>query len=105
MITATFGEYGSRDFEGDPNWTPAAAGTMGLAGTYGRGRSTTLGGFDQYRGAVDLGFRDQGISLQAEGYYQGLKGNLGDPSTNDYGFYVQGGYFLSPKAWEIALRY
>lgn len=56
--------------------------------------------------SVDSNFKYKGISVAGEFYYQDYSPD--DYSGLDYnsqGFYLQTGYFLSPKKWEIAARY
>ncbi len=59
--------------------------------------------------ALDLAFKYRGISLSTEGYYQnllGLEGNGPIPrsSTQAYGGFVQGGYFVIPQEVELYTR-
>jgi phosphate-selective porin len=105
MINTLFGDYGPRNVEGDPFDTPDGAGTLGAAVTYGEGTFAEVGDFDQTRANVDAAARYQGFSLQSEYYYENIDIDGLEDEAKTHGFYVQSGYFIVPKEWELAGRF
>lgn len=54
---------------------------------------------------VDLGFREDRLSIQAARYFRTADLALaGAPDNDDRGYYAQVGYYLVPERWELALR-
>jgi phosphate-selective porin len=104
-VNASTDNYGSRLMEGDQrddNSTFAATG--GAAAYYTEGNIEAINGDVNIFGLnVDGGVKFQGISGQAEFYYENLDPDGGE-SADNFGFYLQGGYALD-KAWEVALRF
>jgi len=66
-----------------------------------------LDGFSVLLGAADASFKYRGFSLTGEWFVRHVRdfetATVGE--MNAYGFYVQSGYFLIPKKFEIAARY
>jgi hypothetical protein len=108
-----FGDYGPRDVEGDYYNTAGFAGTVGVAGTfeygtntYGTGPSAVTLDNELTRVSGDLGLRSGGFSLQSEVFYSHLDFDDTDAdASNDWGYYVQTGFFVVPQELEIAGRY
>jgi hypothetical protein len=103
------GSY-DRTYEGDPTNSTGSAG-LGLSAYYGQSRYTAGGATsatstgDEFGASLDLGYRGDGLSLQVEGFYQGLDVDGFDETQNNYGLYAQAGYFVVPSEWEVAARF
>ena len=52
---------------------------------------------------IDGGFRWQGLTVQAAGYFR-YNNRRGAVGSNDWGYYGQAGYFVVPEHWELAAR-
>lgn len=98
------GQYGSRGMEGDYPMTANPAATIGLAAMYGQ-RTVTDVDQDKIDANIDFGFRASGFSLQTEGTYSNVQPDGEAADQDNFGFYVQTGYFVIPKTIEIAGRY
>jgi len=114
QVTTSFGEYGSREVEGDIYDTANLAGTIGASVGYGEGKTLTVdpmfgdfsdSNFKNTIANVDLGLRYAGLSLQSEYYYNSFDPEASSSSVDTHGFYIQSGYFFVPKTWEIAGRF
>ena len=100
-----------RSQEGDVGYTNGVSWTTGLSGSYRKadfsgvsGTSFYTGTASIYNAGIDFGLRSRGFSLQAEAFTSIL--DREDASTLDnYGYYVQTGYFITPKDMEVALRF
>jgi hypothetical protein len=69
----------------------------------------TLQSYDISLAAIDFGFKYRGLSLSTEWYAQNLFSLVGDGplplrSTQAYGGYLQGGYFVVPRKVELYSR-
>lgn len=104
-LTASSSGYGSRAFEGDLREDNSSfEGTAGVAGYYFEGTTEDTGDVDQFGLNVDLGVKGGGLSGQTEFYYRNRDFSGDADSTDDFGFYAQGGYMLNTQ-WELALRF
>lgn len=97
--------YSESDVEHTEDW----AGSIGAAFTYaddkndlGSGSSTSN---DTTAISVDGVLKYQGFSLAGEFYYLSFDADGLDEEVEPLGFYIQTGYFLTPKKFEGALRY
>jgi len=113
-LSYNFGDYGSREEEGDMRKNGDMAGTVGAAATFGQGSlditsgSTTVSDdFDDVRVNVDAGLRAAGFSAQTEFFYTNIDFDVLDDSRSEdfYGFYVQAGYMFVPDEQELAARF
>jgi phosphate-selective porin OprO and OprP len=93
--------------EGDIGMTRDPAVSVGLAAAFSQSANNS-GGVTQDRDITginaDATFKYQGISVAGEFYWTQIDPDIGDESE-PLGFYVQGGYFLTPKKLEVAARY
>jgi hypothetical protein len=91
-----------RTTEGDLGYTKGVAWTTGLSGLYNQ----LIGNIeeDAYNIGLDFGLRTKGLSLQSELFTTILDPELGK-NSNNYGYYIQAGYFVVPKDIEVALRF
>jgi phosphate-selective porin OprO and OprP len=112
VISARVNPIGKIDAydETDVDYTDDFAMSAGL--TYGYGESANKlveNGpqvkVDDQRLSVDTIMKVQGLSLAGEFFWADLKPKGADDSANPLGFYVQAGYFLMPKKFEVAARY
>lgn len=55
--------------------------------------------------SADTGMKYKGFSLVGEYYWQDIDSRARDTDKSDNGAYVQLGYFLQPKKWEVAARW
>ncbi|MDR2337174.1 MAG: OprO/OprP family phosphate-selective porin [Deltaproteobacteria bacterium] len=94
-----------RTAEGDLGYTKGVAWTTGLSGLYNQ---MYLGNIeieeDVYNIGLDFGLRTKGLSLQSEVFTTIVDPELGK-NSNNYGYYIQAGYFVVPKDIEVALRF
>jgi len=104
-LTASTSGYGSRAFEGDLREDNSSfEATGGVAAYYFEGNEEDVGQVDQFGLDVDLGAKAAGVSGQTEFYYRDRDFDGDVDTTDDFGFYVQGGYMLNQQ-WEVALRF
>jgi len=109
-VTADFGSYGSRAFEGDlRDDKSSTAFTSGLALIYGEGENNLLTGdvaqdFKRFDLNADAGMRSNGLSVQTEFYYSNIDVDEAAVDGDVFGFYVQSGYMLDEN-WEPAARF
>jgi phosphate-selective porin OprO/OprP len=101
--------------EGDIDWTEELATSLGVTYAYSDKsnqieRGVDADGFPQRSNVVNQGslinvdanLKYMGLGLHAEYFNQNNDSDVsGDPS----GFYVQGGYYFTPKKLELAMRY
>lgn len=95
--------YGSRSMEGDYNNTDGMGYTAGLSADYEE---------DKIEGVVndvlilggDAALRSGGFALQGEFFWATIDPDEGDSSDN-IGYYLQAGYMVVPKEWEVAGRF
>jgi len=102
IISLSQGGY-NREYEGDPEHTNGLAWTAGAAVSYGQGEISDVD-VDTTRLGADMGIRTEGFSLQGEYYWRQLDPDSSD-KADDNGFYIQSGYFIVPKEWEVAARF
>jgi hypothetical protein len=97
------GEYGYE--EADVKESEDVALTFGGAGGLWHEESTVGAGVQNrvISGNADFGIKYSGFSTQGEFFLRNTQ--AGAASQNDMGYYVQAGYFLVPKHFEIALRH
>ncbi len=92
------GNYGYS--ESDVEFSEHPSLVIGASGGYKKQEVTNANLFQQ---GAELGFKYKGASLQGEFY-----GRQTNPptarNTKDYGYYVQAGYFVIPRHFEIAAR-
>jgi phosphate-selective porin OprO and OprP len=62
---------------------------------------------DVFQAVADVGFAYHQLYAEGGYFYRNIDPNSPTPygSQDAYGFYVQGGYFLIPKTFELAARY
>lgn len=87
--------------EGDIDWTEELATSFGATYAYS---DKVTGGVTNQSGLIniDANAKYMGLGIHAEYFYQNNDADIsGDPS----GFYIQGGYFVTPKKLEVAARY
>lgn len=82
--------------------------SIGLAGSLNpvdsaSGFQNVMPGDRTTNATLDGGFRWQGFTLQAAGYYR-ANNRRGAAESNDWGYYGQLGYFIVPEHWELAAR-
>lgn len=103
---SVMGDY-DRSYEGDPNISSDMAMTVGGSAYYGQAEGSA-GDVDQFGASADFALRQGGASFQTEAFYGGTSfdENLpnGEDSADNFGLYVQGGYFFDPM-WEVAARF
>ena len=94
--------------ESDVDYTDELALNGGVAYAYtqgdmaiGQGLSTPI---REHNVAVDLSARVQGLSVDGEFFWQRVSPDDGEKGR-PVGGYLQAGYFLEPKAWEVAARW
>jgi len=89
------------DEEGDIDWTEDLATSVGVAYAYADKEN---GGINNRASLinVDANLKYMGLGVHAE--YFGAN-NDADIAGDPTGFYVQGGYFFTPKKLELAARY
>jgi len=108
VINARYNLMGEMDAysESDVEWTEDAAMSMGLAYAYEDNQDAGLEFVHQSTVSADVNFKMRGISVNGEFFYTDINPELaGASSSNPFGFYVQGGYFVIPKKFEVAARY
>ncbi len=110
-----FGDFGKGIGEqiSDLAWseTPKAHISGAIAFDNAADESITLDGGKVAMSDVDrtsvvgeYGFKYKGFSTSAEAYWRKYD-NIGGKSVIDKGFFVQGGYFITPKHLEVTARY
>jgi phosphate-selective porin OprO/OprP len=120
MVYTPFGAYPYSQGALDTPATPKLA--VGAAGAYlpglEPGERKTLAGplgntsivpvnSDVYELEADLAFKYQNLSFEGGYYFRNIDPEESTPYGNEnaQGFYLQGGYFLIPKKFEVAARY
>lgn len=107
-VTVRYTAMGTMDAfeEGDISQTEDAALNFGVAYAYGQVEGD-LGDADKNTVSVDANLKVQGFSLNGEFFYQQTNPDVGgsDADVEPIGFYVQSGYFIIPKEFEIAARF
>ncbi len=88
--------------------TRLSDGTL-ISGTGAFAPGVTLLSYDLSLAAIDLAFKYRGLSLSTEWFFQDLSALRGDgplplDSTQAYGGFVQGGYFVLPQKVELYSR-
>lgn len=94
--------------EGDVDYTQDAALSFGAVYAYSdlQDNLGLTGPGNLQSISTDANFKMQGISVHAEFYVSELDPEEDDGQTADpIGFYIQTGYFLEPKKFEVATRY
>ncbi len=89
--------------ESDIEYTEDAALDIGVAMALSEANQSLITS-DITTVSADANFKRHGMSLNGEFFYQENDPDAGS-SVETLGFYVQGGYFLTPKALEFAARY
>ncbi len=92
------GQYGYSESDVDYSEHPALF--IGGSGGY-NSQDHTQAKIEQVGG--ELGFKYKGASLQGEYYYR-HKNSTATPTLGGQGYYVQAGYFIIPRHFEIAGR-
>jgi len=112
VVSARYQAMGEMDAfeEGDVNYTEKAALNFGAAFAGGQShQEVAIGGaedkVDNYHLSVDANFKLKGISVNGEFFWQELNPDGDGEKVDPNGFYVQAGYFLTPKKWELAARF
>jgi phosphate-selective porin OprO and OprP len=93
--------------EGDVEMTPETAVNVGFAYAYSDFEKTGSADPVEHTGqnlSVDANLKDNGASIHAEFFWAKDDPQDGE-NASPMGGYVQAGYFLTPKHWEIAGRY
>jgi phosphate-selective porin len=93
--------------EGDIDWSEDAALSFGAAYAYSQFNDVSenvTDDTDAHTFSFDGDFKYRGWSANAEFFYQSVRPDVAEKSE-PLGFYVQGGYFLTPKKLELAARY
>lgn len=92
--------------EGDINQTSELALNLGVAYAFSQYESgdAAVGDVDANILSVDANVKNDGLSVHGEFFVRDEDPDLGDGNT-PLGFYVQAGYFLTPKQLELAARY
>jgi polyhydroxyalkanoate synthesis regulator phasin len=120
MVFTPFGSYPYSQAALDTPDTPKLA--IGIAGAYLPGlepeeRKTLAGTLgdtdilpvesDVYQLTADLAFKYQNFSFEGGYHFRSIDPDEQTPfgKENAQGFYLQGGYFLIPKKFELAARY
>ena len=93
--------------EGDVEHTEDTAVNAGFAFAYSEAENVALTNWDVVTLSADLNVKSQGFSLHGEFFYQDHdpQGAGAGSSIEGTGFYVQAGYFVEPKTWEVAAGY
>lgn len=93
--------------EGDVEWTEDAAASVGAAYAFAKANNTNVATADYDRDvlSVDANLKYQGLGINGEFFWQSLDVDGSDDTVEPVGFYVQAGYFLEPKKFELAARY
>jgi phosphate-selective porin len=107
VINARFNPMGEMNAyeEGDINWTEDMALSFGAAYSYSETSELAgIGKIDVHQLSVDANVKVRGLSFHGEFFLNELNPDIGS-SWTPVGGYAQVGYFLSPKVWELALRY
>ncbi len=89
-----------RTTEGDVKYTTGIAWTAGLSALYNKVYTNE----DAYDVGLDFALKSSGFSLQMEGFLTYLDSDKYHSSDN-YGYYIQTGYFFVPKTYEGVLRF
>lgn len=98
VVYNILGNYGYS--ESDVEYSEHPSLFVGASGGYKKQEVTNANLFQE---GAELGFKYKGASLQGEFY--GRQTNFPTaPNTKDYGYYVQAGYFVIPRHFEIAAR-
>lgn len=87
--------------EGDVEWTEETAASFGLVYAYSQFGDDG----DRHSMSIDGNVKSSGMSLHGEFYWARNEVDSDSDSTTPVGFYLQGGYFLDPKAWELVARF
>jgi hypothetical protein len=82
--------------------------SIGVAGSYNPVDSAStfqnvLPGDRTINGLIDAGFRVDGFTLQAAGYFR-HNNRRALKDSDDWGYYGQAGYYLVPEHWELVAR-
>lgn len=96
--------------EGDVEWTESAAFSLGSSYAYSDGRGNLSSNpdvdIDAHEISLDLNYKVRGFSAHAEIFYEKVEASLADSrEAEPFGFYLQAGWFMEPRLFEIALRY
>ncbi len=100
------GKYDVSD-ETDVNYTEDFAATFGAAYSYGQSNNDFGVGLEHVNThdlSVDTGVKYVGLSVSAEFFWKDEDPEFAESAT-PLGFYVQAGYFITPKKFELAARY
>jgi phosphate-selective porin len=107
-VTVRYTAMGTMDAmeEGDVNHTEEASLNFGAAYAFGEVEEA-LAKADKHTISADASFKSQGFSVHGEFFYRMIDPDMGgsDSDIEPLAFYVQAGYFLIPKEFEIAARY
>ena len=94
--------------ESDLNYSQDPGLTMAVAYAYGQNENSiddVLIDSDVNSVGADLMFKYAGFSLAGEFFYRNIDADQYSDSIDPLGFYLQSGYFLLPKKFELAARY
>ncbi len=92
--------------EGDVEHTEDTAVNAGFAIAFSEAENVVMTNWDVVTLSADINVKSQGFSLHGEFFYQENDPDVaGGTSIDGTGFYIQAGYFVEPKTWEIAGRY
>jgi len=112
VVNASFDVIGTMDrgSEGDVNQTENLAWDIGAAygfteDDYAATETFAADTFKVHLVSVDTGVKVKGFSLQGEYFWQDVDSDLSGETVSDNGAYVQAGYFIMPKKWEVAVRW
>jgi hypothetical protein len=111
-VDTSFAILGSqnRGVEGDVDYTDELAWDIGGSFVYSDENypATDTMPADRFKVhsiSADTGVKYKGLSLVGEYYWQDIDSEARDNDVSDNGAYVQVGYFIQPKKWEIAGRW
>jgi phosphate-selective porin OprO and OprP len=89
--------------EGDVNYTENLSVSFGGAFAYSEYNNISEQSADSQTYNIDANIKYLGASLQSELFLSSH--NTDNEDSNPLGYYVQAGYFIIPKKWEVAARY
>lgn len=93
--------------EGDVDYSENLGWDMGATYAFSDRNNDAVGDVERHTVSVDTNLKVKGISFNGEFFWgrAEAKDLPGDTKVSPIGFYAQTGYFLSPKKWELAVRY
>lgn len=99
LVGNLLGNYGYS--ESDVEYSEHPSLVIGASGGYKKQEVTNANLFQE---GAELGFKYKGASFQGEFYARQTDPQGAAPTTRDYGYYAQAGYFIIPRHFEIAAR-